>query len=174
MNVNLENEFLKVTISTHGAELISVINKENGLEYMWQANPAHWKRHAPILFPNVGKYKDGKFIYNGKEYKQAQHGFARDMEFALIEKTNNSAFFELLYNDDTLKVYPFKFSLVLGFILEKNELTLTYEVANVDDKKMYFQIGGHPAFNVPLTDGSRNEMKIISISLVRIRLLAVR
>ncbi len=157
MNINLENNYLKVNINSLGAELTSIIKKSTGKEYLWQANPTHWKRHAPILFPNVGKYKEGHFFYKGLEYKQGQHGFARDMEFTLIEKTNTSCLFELLYNEDTLKVYPFKFRLRLGYILKDFDLTLTYYVENLGDEKMYFQIGGHPAFNVPFTEGTRGD-----------------
>lgn len=157
MIINLENNYLKVNVNSHGAELVSVIKKNTGKEYIWQANPAHWNRHAPILFPNVGKYKDGHFFYKGVEYKQSQHGFARNMEFTLIEKTNNSCLFELLYTEETLKVYPFKFKLRLGYILEDSDLTLTYYVENLDNEKMYFQIGGHPAFNVPLVGGIRSD-----------------
>ena len=157
MNVNLENEFLRVNVNSHGAELTSVVNKQTGKEYMWQANPEHWKRHAPILFPNVGKYKEGHYFYNGVEYKQGQHGFARDMEFNLIEKTNDSCLFELEYTKETLMVYPFKFRLRLGYVLKEKDLALTYYVENLDDKKMYFQIGGHPAFNVPFAGGKRSD-----------------
>lgn len=77
----IENEKLSVTIAAHGAELSSIYDKENDRELVWQADPTFWNRHAPVLFPNVGKYYGGYFTYNGKEYPMGQHGFARDTEF---------------------------------------------------------------------------------------------
>lgn len=80
----IENEKLSVTIDAHGAELSSIYDKENDRELIWQADPAFWNRHAPVLFPNVGKYYGGHFTYNGKAYPMGQHGFARDTEFEQI------------------------------------------------------------------------------------------
>ena len=85
MDYILENKKLKIKVSSFGAELKTILNKENNLSYLWNANPEHWKRSSPVLFPNVGKYYNGKYTYNGKEYYQGQHGFARDMEFEFVE-----------------------------------------------------------------------------------------
>ena len=85
---NLENEKLKVKILGKGAELRSIYGKENGLEYVWNADPKYWNRASPVLFPFIGNLKNKKYRHNGVEYAMGQHGFARDMEFTFVEKTN--------------------------------------------------------------------------------------
>lgn len=149
MNYILENDNLKLTFKSKGAELIGIYNKDNNREYIWQGNPEYWNRSAPVLFPNVGKYNDGKYIYNDITYQQGQHGFARDKEFLLLNKTENRIVFSLSFDDDTLKVYPFKFQLIISYVLDSNKVIVSYDILNLDNKTMYFQIGGHPGFNVP-------------------------
>lgn len=142
----LENDFLKISIDTHGAELSSIFNKKENKDMLWHGDSAFWGRKSPVLFPVVGKYKNGKTTYNGKEYALGQHGFARDMEFALIEEGENKLSFALESNDETLTKYPFKFRLVCSFELINNKITVGWDVLNTDDKTMYFSIGAHPAF----------------------------
>ena len=86
----LENDQLCVTISDHGAELSGIFDKKNDREILWNADPSHWKRYAPVLFPNVGRYYEDHCLINGKTYTSGQHGFARDMEFICVEETENS------------------------------------------------------------------------------------
>ena len=157
MDCLLENEYLKIKVNSHGAELTEIINKSNNLSYLWDANPLHWKRVSPVLFPNVGKYYDGKYVYNGKEYYQGQHGFARDMEFAFLEQKDNYISFVLNSNEKTMVNYPFQFSLILSYELKGNEVVVGWKVINIDNKEIYFSIGGHPAFNVPLLDENRSD-----------------
>lgn len=157
MDYILENKKLKIKVSSFGAELKTILNKENNLSYLWNANPEHWKRSSPVLFPNVGKYYNGKYTYNGKEYYQGQHGFARDMEFELLNKKDNCIEFILNSNENTLEVYPFKFSLIISYELVDNEIIVGWKVINKDNKVLYFSIGGHPAFNVPLFDERRSD-----------------
>ncbi len=142
----LENDALKIAIDTHGAELSSIINKKESQEMLWQGDPEFWGRKSPVLFPVVGKYKNGKTTFNGKEYSLGQHGFARDSEFTLIEKTENKILFELSSNEETLSKYPFKFRLVCSFELDNNKIIVGWNVENIDDKTIYFSIGAHPAF----------------------------
>lgn len=142
----LENNILKIAVDTHGAELSSIFNKNENKEMLWQGDPQFWGRKSPVLFPVVGKYKNGKTTYEGKEYFSGQHGFARDSEFTLIEKTENKLSFELLSNEETLKQYPFKFRLVCSFELNNDRIIVGWNVENIDDKKIYFSIGAHPAF----------------------------
>ena len=157
MEYFLENNKLKIRINSFGAELTEIINKENNLSYLWDANPVHWKRCSPVLFPNVGKYYNGKYTYAGKDYFQGQHGFARDMEFELLDKNDKHISFILKSNENTLKNYPFHFSLILSYELIENEIIVGWKVINKDNKQMYFSIGGHPAFNVPLFDKNRSD-----------------
>ena len=142
----LENDVLKIAINTHGAELSSIFNKEENNEMLWQGDPQFWGRKSPVLFPVVGKYKNGKTTYEGKEYSLGQHGFARDSEFNLIEKTENRIVFELLSNEKTFEVYPFNFRLICSFKLCDNKIIVGWKVENTDNKKIYFSIGAHPAF----------------------------
>ncbi len=142
----LENDILKIAVDTHGAELSSIFNKKENKEMLWQGDPVFWGRKSPVLFPVVGKYRNGKTTYEGKEYSLGQHGFARDSEFTLVEKSENKLSFELTSTDETLANYPFKFRLVCSFELDNNKIIVGWNVENIDDKKMYFSIGAHPAF----------------------------
>lgn len=157
MDYTLENNMLKVTISTKGAEIQSVEGVHTGHEYMWQADPAVWGRHAPILFPIVGRLKDDQYTYNGKTYHLGQHGFARDQEFEVEQHSKESITFLLKDNEETRKVYPFKFELRVNYNLYNNLLEENFSVKNVDDKEMIFGIGGHPGFNVPVGENIAKE-----------------
>ena len=144
----IENGKLSVTIAAHGAELSSIYDKENGRELVWQADPTFWNRHAPVLFPNVGKYYGGYFTYNGKEYPMGQHGFARDTEFEEVAAGEDFVTYRLSSNETTKKEYPFDLKLEITHRLQGGRLSVEWKVTNTGDKEMYFTIGGHPAFNV--------------------------
>ena len=142
----LENDFLKISVDTHGAELSSIFNKKAGKEMLWHGDPQFWGRKSPVLFPVVGKYKNGKTTYNGKEYALGQHGFARDSEFALVEHNDSKLVFALESNEDSLTKYPFKFRLICSFELKNDTIIVGWKVENTDDRTIYFSIGAHPAF----------------------------
>ena len=144
----IKNERLSVTIAAHGAELSSIYDKANDRELVWQADPAFWNRHAPVLFPNVGKYYGGHFTYNGTDYPMGQHGSARDTEFEQAASGENFVTYRLCADEESKKVYPFDFVLEITHRLNGNRLTVEWNVKNTDNKEMYFTIGGHPAFNV--------------------------
>ncbi len=146
MTRTIQNDNLIAIIDTHGAELISVKNQLNHKEYIWSAKPDVWKRHAPVLFPVVGKYKNGVTIHNGQEYKLPQHGFARDMEFEVVSSDGTSVSMKLTSDEKTKEVYPFDFELYCIFSLSGNTITASWKVVNKSDEEMYFSIGGHPAF----------------------------
>ena len=153
MTRTIENSFLKISVSDHGAELTGIYDKVNDREVLWQADPAYWKRHAPVLFPNVGRnYKD-IWRLNGKEYPSRQHGFARDSEFICTDITDTSLTFVMKSSEETLKVYPFAFALKITYTLKEHDLDVCWEVVNKDSETMYFTIGGHPAFRVPVREG---------------------
>lgn len=153
----LENDILKLEFKDDGAELIRIFNKMNNIEYLWEGDPKYWGRQSPILFPIVGKLKDNTTYIEDEKYIMTQHGFARDMKFNLVEKSDNSILFELQYNNETLKKYPYKFKLLIGYYLSNNEIKVKWIVKNLDDKEIYFSIGAHPAFNIPLMDNTRLE-----------------
>ena len=147
----LENLYLKVTINEAGAELANILSKENGNQYLWNADETFWKRTAPVLFPIVGSLKDSKFTVDGRDYPMSQHGFARDMDFKMAKQADGSKIlFRLDYTADTLKRYPYKFALEIEYVLKGRKVTTTWRVINLDDKEMHFQIGGHPAFMCPI------------------------
>jgi galactose mutarotase-like enzyme len=146
----LQNNLLSTKVNSFGAELCSVISNETNIEYIWQANETIWARHAPNLFPIVGKLKDGNYTFQSKSYQLPQHGFARDHEFICIEESNDFLLFEFTANESTLEKYPFHFSLQIGYKLNGNKLEVSYSVFNPDSKELYFSIGAHPAFNCPL------------------------
>ena len=148
MTTTIKNGNLSAEIKHFGAELISLKTNQNK-EYIWEGNPEFWGKHSPILFPIVGTLKDNSFYYNGMEYHLSRHGFARDMEFELIDVTQNSATFSIQSFEETLKVYPFEFELQLIYTLEENNLSITYKVINNGKSTMPFSIGAHPAFALP-------------------------
>jgi len=156
MQYNISNDFIEVTIKEHGAELCSLKKANDSLEYMWQGNKKYWNRHAPILFPIVGKLLDDEYIYENRTYKMNQHGFARDMIFELFKKSDDSICFKLQNSKDTLEIYPFKFELYLTYTLVNNSLEISYKVINKSKKDMLFSIGAHPAFNWPLENENKN------------------
>lgn len=148
MTTTIKNSILTAEIKHFGAELISLKSNQNK-EYIWEGNPEFWGKHSPILFPIVGTLKNNSFQYNEIEYHLSRHGFARDMEFELIDVTENRAIFSLQSSEDTLKVYPFEFELQLIYTLEENNLSITYKVINNGKSTMPFSIGAHPAFALP-------------------------
>lgn len=143
----LKSKFLTVTISNHGAQLSSVKANNGGYEYLWQADPEVWGRHAPILFPIVGRLKDDRYSFNGNEYRMNQHGFVRDLDWELVFKDQEQMIFQVQSNDETYKIYPFEFKLRVTYQLHDFDLSVNYQVENTDKKILLFSIGGHPAFN---------------------------
>lgn len=156
MQTQLSSSKLNVTINHHGAELCSVIHK-NDTEFIWQAQPEVWARHAPVLFPIVGKLKNNKFNYKGQEYELNQHGFARDMFFECHEMGQNSALFNLNSSQKTKQIYPFDFSLSILYQLNEDNLSISYSVKNTSTENIFFSIGAHPAFKCPLHENEKWE-----------------
>lgn len=150
MQAVIENDDLKVTINHFGAEICSIVKKSSNVEYIWNGDEKYWKRNAPVLFPFVGSLKNKEFLYEGKAYPMGQHGFARDMEFSLVSNNGSEVWFSLSSDDSTYEKYPFAFTLEIGYILTGTTLKVIWKVVNEDEKKMYFSIGGHPAFMCPL------------------------
>ena len=146
----LENETLKVEIDSFGAELKSVLRKDNYREYMWYGNKKYWGRTSPVLFPFVGSVRDKKYTAKGKEYPMGQHGFARDMEFDFLSEAEDEIWFELKSNEETLKKYPYEFVLQIGYILKEDQVGVIWRVNNPSDEKIFFSIGAHPAFLCPV------------------------
>ena len=149
MITTISNSKLLVSINHKGAELISLIKIDSQKEYIWEGNPEFWGKHSPILFPIVGKLKNNTYKHNNKEYQLSRHGFARDMEFELVNQNEHSASFSLKSNETTKALFPFDFELQLIYKLNDSELNITYNVINAGSEIMYYSIGGHPAFALP-------------------------
>lgn len=151
--VTLENNLIKIQISPLGAELQSIYHKENNLEYLWQADPAFWPKRSPLLFPIVGSVKNNTYSYKNKQYELPRHGFAQKKNFTVETTTPTQATFLLEDDEETRKVYPFNFQLRVHYVLNEATLSVTYDVRNNGDDDLYFSIGAHPAFAVPLVKG---------------------
>lgn len=147
----ISNEFITASFKTKGAELCSLRTSKDQVEYIWQG--AAWPKHSPILFPIVGALKDNTYYYNDKAYQLGRHGFARDMDFEVVQHTATAITFLLKHNTNLEQVYPFHFELYITYILEGNHINIHYKVVNVGIETMPFSIGAHPAFKVPLEDG---------------------
>lgn len=153
MRVYIKSKNATAVIDSRGAELKSFIDNINEKEYIWGADPTHWKGSSPLLFPMVGNLRDGKTIINGKEYQIPKHGLVRDKEFQVLEKCEDKVVFSYSYTEETLEAYPFMFNIRLCYQIVGTTLTLSYDVYNLDNKEMYYHIGAHPAFNCPLYEG---------------------
>lgn len=157
MDYTIKNNMIEVVISDHGAEVQSVKGAHTGEEYMWQADPEIWGRHAPVLFPIVGRLKNDEYKYQGKTYHMGQHGFARDCDFEVENHTQESITFLLKDNEKTREMYPFKFEFRVNYNLMNNLLEENFSVVNKSDETMIFGVGGHPGFNLPVNNGEEKE-----------------
>lgn len=153
----IENELMKAEISDMGAELQSIYNKKRASEYLWQGNADYWTGRAYNLFPICGRLTDGKYTYKGKLYEMGLHGFARNSVFAVEEVNPDRITFVLRANEAIKSQYPFDFIFKVCFSLNGSCLKTAYKVTNLSEDDMYFALGGHPGFNVPLTDGEKFE-----------------
>ncbi len=134
---------------THGGELVSY--KNNGIEYVWQGNPEHWSGQAPILFPVCCSPKDGKMSHFGRDYPMTKHGIARTREFEPVFISKNKVILEQRETEETLKMFPFCYSLKVAHEVRDNGFSTTFTVKNLDKNDMTFCLGGHPGFNCPLS-----------------------
>lgn len=149
MEISIQNNELTALFKSKGAELFSLKSNDSQREYMWEGNPEFWGKHAPVLFPIVGTLKGNEYRYNNQSYSLPRHGFARDMEFEVFEKTVDSVVFSLKSSQETKANYPFDFELQICYSLVGNRLNIEYKVINQGNDSMPFSIGGHPAFSLP-------------------------
>lgn len=150
----LRSGSLTATVKAHGAELCSL--KDGGVEFLWQAGP-QWPRHAPLLFPIVGRLANDELRHRGKTYRMTQHGFARDSRFAWAERGESRCTLVLDDNETTRELYPFPFRLTAAYALDESGLDLTFTIANTGKETLPASIGGHPAFNWPLQPGAAKQ-----------------
>ncbi|MDP9956306.1 galactose mutarotase-like enzyme [Epilithonimonas hungarica] len=151
--ITIQNTKLKATFNELGAELASLINLKTGKEIMWEGNPDFWGGISPVLFPIVGALKDEQYIFEGQTYELPRHGFARRRIFTLKESSENEVIFELKSDEESLKIYPFEFSLEIIYTLVEKKLTVSYQVKNLSEKEMHFSLGAHPGFAIDTKNG---------------------
>ena len=132
----LENDFLTIETSKSGAELTRIFSKNQNKEILWNGDSKYWGRHSPILFPIVGRLKDNETIIDDKLYNMTQHGFARDMDFDLVNTTDNSITYKLTSNENTKKYYPYSFELIITYKLINNKVNIDWKVNNTNSCRM--------------------------------------
>jgi len=150
MRIRLDNQFFHAEIESFGAELKSLVKKENGQEYLWEADPAYWGKTSPILFPSIGKLADGGYRYGGAFYAMEKHGFARDMDYKVAHQEDGRVVLTIESNEDTLRKFPFPFLLEVEYVLSDKGVEEKWRLHNQGESTMYFSFGGHPAFACPL------------------------
>ena len=154
MNYEIKSEFLKVTVASLGAELISAIGAD-GFEYMWNNdNKDFWSGHAPVLFPACGRTLNNTYTYKGISYEMKSHGFAPKTEFTLVKKEEGYLKLSLKSNEETKKNYPFDFELIAEYKIEKSSLIVNFTVHNTGDEELPYMFGWHPAFALDSKGGS--------------------
>ncbi len=157
----LENDHLKVKVSSMGAELQSIRRREDDTEYLWQGDATYWASRATNIFPVCGRMIDGQYTYDGKTYEIPLHGFARYEEWQVVHQKANALTLQLKDTPKTLAMYPFRFALEISYTLAEDTLNVAMILHNEDDKDMIFALGGHPGFNVPLTEGEAFEEYVV-------------
>lgn len=145
--VTIQNETMKVQISTAGAEIKSI--KKGDTEFIWCGDSSVWEGTAPILFPICGGLKEDKYIYQGKEYVLYKHGFIKNTEFQVESCCEQKAVLITKSNEETKKSYPFDFEFRAEFSLLENTLTVAYRIKNNSEEDMYFSVGAHEAYACP-------------------------
>lgn len=153
----LSNDKLHIVIADKGAELQSIIRKDLDMEYLWSGDPAFWAKKSPVLFPVVGGLKGNKYEYEGHSYTLGRHGFAREQLFEIVEHSPEHLTFRLTDNEETRKVYPFRFIFDIRYFISGEQLKVTYEIKNTGKDALFFSVGAHPAFRVPLAPGTSYE-----------------
>ncbi len=154
MNYSIQNEHLEITVRTYGAELISIKSK-NQIEYIWQRNPEFWNRCAPILFPVVGRLRDKYTMIDNKKYSMDIHGFLKDQEFILLSRSNDHLSFYHKFTSETLEMYPFCYEAMISYFIKGNQVRTQFQITNISQVEMPFNIGAHPAINCPLYENEQ-------------------
>ena len=149
----IQNDLLSIDIKTVGAELSKISAVKNNNQFLWHADPKVWGSHAPNLFPIIGSMKDDSYTYNDKLYNMIKHGFVRHNDKMIVkQQSETSITFFLNSNEDLYEMFPFLFEFEINYELKDNTIIVHHTIRNIDEKTMYFSLGGHPAFTCPLYD----------------------
>lgn len=149
MIYTISNSELTVSISTLGAEVQSITNAHTGHEYLWNGDAQWWNGHSPILFPIVGGLWNGTCRIDGQEISLPKHGIVRRAEWKMVKAEAERISFEFCSTVGTFQTFPFAFCLAVTYELQGNRLNTHFEVSNWGGCALWFQVGGHPAFNLP-------------------------
>ena len=145
--ITLSNGDLEVSISTFGAEIISV--KKNGKERIWQGAEGVWSGHAPILFPFCGRLVNTQYKIGGKVVENVPiHGYAKRSEFEVVSEEKTSVSLLLQSSEEIKKIYPFNVDFRVFFKLDGDSLKVYYMVENNGETLAYFSVGCHEAFSL--------------------------
>lgn len=151
MTITIRSALVRAEIETLGAQPVHLT--KDGTEYLWQGDAAYWADRAPVLFPYIARMTEKRYTLGGDSYSMGIHGFAAETPFDVVERTESSVTLEMTDSAETLKHYPFRFTFRVSYTLEGGVLLIRYAVTNLSDTRMYFALGGHPGFNVPLGGG---------------------
>jgi len=149
MQYKLYNRKLTVIIDSLGGEIKGMLSAD-GTEYLWNGNPKYWDGQSPNLFPFVGRLTGGHYTFEGREYRMDIHGFLKSQQMTCRESSTSRLVLSLTDNSKTREEYPFAFDFTIIYELHEDKLSICFQVENTDDKRMYFGLGGHPGFHVPL------------------------
>lgn len=144
----LENERLIIKVAERGSQLVRIYDKKNDREVLWNADPAFWPKHSPLLFPMIGASYEKKYRIGSKEYDMPNHGFAWTSDFTFTEGTDGLEAV-LVSSEESKEKYPYDFKLTVGHQLEKNKIIVSWKVENTGAEEMLYSIGAHPAFMMP-------------------------
>ena len=161
---SISNDILTVEIAEKGAELRSIKRKEDNCEYLWQGDAKYWEDRSPTIFPICSSVYEGKYTYKGKEYEMGLHGFAQYSVFSATKINECEISFTLASSEETRKIYPFDFELVITYKLSGNSLTITADIKNTGSEILHATFGAHPGFNIPLDGKSEFESYFIEFS----------
>lgn len=153
--MKIANERYEMTFCAKGGEMESFLDKQTGIQYLYQGNSEYWSGKNPGLFPIVGNTFDGTYEIEGKVYAMKNHGLVRYADLRCVHHDDTSITFELTDNEETRKQYPFSFIYRVTYTLEDNRCTITYDITNTSNTDMPFTFGLHPAFLCPLCEGEQ-------------------
>ncbi len=157
MLYTIENEQIRVEISDKGAEIMSIVGKKSGHEYLWQGDATYWASRATVLFPICGRLTEGKYTWKGKEYEMILHGFSKLSQHKVIAQTKESITFELTATEESKAIYPFDFVFRMTYTLDGASVKNLFTVINENEEDLPFSVGGHPGFNIPFIEGEQFE-----------------
>lgn len=149
MIYTLKSDALTIQINQKGAQLWS-IRTPDGTEYLWQGDPKYWSERALNLFPQIGLCTNDTYTLHGKTYHMDIHGFIKDTTLTVTEQSDHRLVFVCEDSPETRAIYPFHFRYTIAYTLDGQTLQIVVSVDNMDTQEMYFSVGGHPGFNLPL------------------------